>query len=231
MDFRPCSTKREILGQSAAFPRILGSENPSEFRAGKNNKLNFLWPKMARLGPPFDAKNPPEKVYVGPIFFCVLSQEMRHINFFLGAQIGVFWVGAKKFMLKKFMCFFGPLRIAQKNNSQGSLFVRSSCQRAMANQKEQGRKAIIWRGRTLSRAFVNNPTTPWSQQFTYGVVSEGVFAESLQKFCGKFADSCKNVHFIASGNSAESLQKIRGNLRKIFCNAEISRTFAENFLQ
>ena len=28
---------------------------------------------------------------------------------FLGGQNGVFWVGAKKFMLKKFMCFFGPL--------------------------------------------------------------------------------------------------------------------------
>ena len=36
---------------------------------------------------------------------------MRHINFFLGAQNGVFWVGAKKFMLKKFMCFFGPLSL------------------------------------------------------------------------------------------------------------------------
>ena len=34
---------------------------------------------------------------------------MRHINFFLVAQNGVFWVGAKKFMLKKFMCFSGPL--------------------------------------------------------------------------------------------------------------------------
>ena len=32
-------------------------------------------------------KNPPEKVRVGP-FFCVLSQDMRHINFFLGAQQG-----------------------------------------------------------------------------------------------------------------------------------------------
>ena len=35
---------------------------------------------------------------------------MRHINFFLGAQDGVFWVEATKFMLKKFMCFFGPLQ-------------------------------------------------------------------------------------------------------------------------
>ena len=34
---------------------------------------------------------------------------MRHINFFAGAQHGVFCVGATKFMLKKFMRFFCPL--------------------------------------------------------------------------------------------------------------------------
>ena len=34
---------------------------------------------------------------------------MRHINFFLGAQNGASWVGGKKFMFKKFMCFFCPL--------------------------------------------------------------------------------------------------------------------------
>ena len=44
--------------------------------------------------PVFDRKNPPETVYVGP-FFGVLSQEMRHMNFFLGAQMGGFWVGPK----------------------------------------------------------------------------------------------------------------------------------------
>ena len=34
--------------------------------------------------------------------------EMRHINFFLGPKMGCFgW--AKKFMLKKLMCLFGPL--------------------------------------------------------------------------------------------------------------------------
>ena len=59
---------------------------------------------MAENGPfgtPFlTPKIPPKKVYV--------SQEIRHINFFLGAQNWGFWVGAKKFMLKKFMCFFRP---------------------------------------------------------------------------------------------------------------------------
>ena len=67
---------------------------------------------MAKNGPfgtPFLTPNPPEKkVYAGP-FFGVLSQEMRHINFFLGAQNGVFRVGCKKVMLKKLMCSFCSL--------------------------------------------------------------------------------------------------------------------------
>ena len=37
---------------------------------------------------------------------------------FLGAPNRAFWVGAKKFMLKKFLCFFGPLK---SRNSLGSL--------------------------------------------------------------------------------------------------------------
>ena len=39
---------------------------------------------------------------------------MRHINFFPGAQNGGFWVGAKKFMLKKFMCFFLSLSLTPR---------------------------------------------------------------------------------------------------------------------
>ena len=78
-------------------------------RAGKNNKQNFNFRalKMARLGPLLTPKLP-RKSLCGSLF-CVFSQEMRHINFFLGAQYGAFWVGAKKFMLKKFMCFVRPL--------------------------------------------------------------------------------------------------------------------------
>ena len=56
------------------------------------------------------------------------------------------------------------------------------------------------------------------QQLTYGVVSEGVFAESLRKFCGNSAESSRKRHFIAPGKGAESLRKFHGNLRKIFCN-------------
>ena len=56
------------------------------------------------------------------------------------------------------------------------------------------------------------------QQLTYGVVSEGVFAEILRKFCGKFAETTFYCARKGCGNSAESLRKFRRNLRKIFCN-------------
>ena len=71
---------------------------------------------MARLGPPFWSQKSARKSLCGSLF-CVLSQEMRHINVFLEAQNGVFWVRAKKLMLKKliilFMCFFGPLNFSE----------------------------------------------------------------------------------------------------------------------
>ena len=86
-----------------------GSRLPAEpgfVGAGENNEPNFLWPKMARLGHRVLDPKSLRKVYVSP-FFAFLSQEMRHINFFLGPKIGdVRW--GKKFMLKKFMCFFCP---------------------------------------------------------------------------------------------------------------------------
>ena len=65
---------------------------------------------MARLGPRFWPQRSPRKSLCGSLF-CILSQEMRHINFLGGGgvQNGGFWVGGKKFMLKKFMCFFRPL--------------------------------------------------------------------------------------------------------------------------
>ena len=56
-----------------------------------------------------------------------------------------------------------------------------------------------------------------SQQFTYGVVSEGVVAEILRKFCGNLQE----IRFIASGKGAEILRKVCGNfveIAKIFCN-------------
>ena len=63
---------------------------------------------------------------------------------------------------------------------------------------------------------------PESQQFTSGVVSEGVFAESFWKFCGKFAEICQKMRSVASGKGAEILRKAaeisRKFTRNIFCN-------------
>ena len=73
-------------------------------RAGKNNKLNFCSPKWPVWDPLFDPKFPPEKVYVDP-FFCVLSQEMRHINFFLGPKWGVLGGGQKVYVEKVYVLF------------------------------------------------------------------------------------------------------------------------------
>ena len=61
---------------------------------------------MARLGPPFWPKNPPEKVYVDPPLFCVLSQEMRHN--FSGGQNRAFWVGAQKVYVEQVYVLFLP---------------------------------------------------------------------------------------------------------------------------
>ena len=52
------------------------------------------------------------------------------------------------------------------------------------------------------------------QRLTYGVVSEGLFAESLRKFA---KNTCYCVRK-GCGYSAESWRKFRGNLRKNVCN-------------
>ena len=65
---------------------------------GRKNRLLLLRPKMPRLGTPFLTQKIPRKSLSGSPG--VLSQEMRHINSFLGVRNGAFWVGAKKFMFK-----------------------------------------------------------------------------------------------------------------------------------
>ena len=59
------------------------------------------------------------------------------------------------------------------------------------------------------------------QQFTYGVVSEGVVAESLRKFCGNFAEICKKYVSLRQERVRKFCGKfaeISRGLRKIFCN-------------
>ena len=62
---------------------------------------------MARLGPRFWPPKIPQKMFMR-VPFCVLPEEMKHMNFFWAAQNGGFGVGAQKFMLMKFMCFAVP---------------------------------------------------------------------------------------------------------------------------
>ena len=65
------------------------------------------------------AKNPPEKVYVGPFLRPFPGNGARKL--FWGPKMGCFWVGAKKFMLKKFMCFVGSLEKKRKKKNTKSL--------------------------------------------------------------------------------------------------------------
>ena len=97
------------LGRSAP-PKLPTGLLPFELlglRQGKNNKLkkkNILWPKMAHLGTPVLIPKSPRKSLCGSLF-CVLSQEMRHINFFLGAKVGGFGWGPKS-LCRKSLCAF-----------------------------------------------------------------------------------------------------------------------------
>ena len=75
-------------------------------KGGRKQETKLFVAENGPFGTPFLVpQNPPEKSLCGSPF-CVLSQEIRLINFYLGAQDGGFRVGAKKLMSKKFMCFF-----------------------------------------------------------------------------------------------------------------------------
>ena len=64
--------------------------------------------------------------------------------------------------------------------------------------------------------------TKLGQQFTSGVVSKRVSAESLQKFCFKLCRNLQKICSIAPGKGTEilqrSLRKFRRILRKFLCN-------------
>ena len=54
-----------------------------------------------------------------------------------------------------------------------------------------------------------------------GSLAKGFFAESLRKFCGKFAEICRKYVLLRQERVRKfcgKLRKFRGKLRKIFCN-------------
>ena len=102
---------------------------------------------------------------------------------------------------------FCALSMAQQNYISGSLGNETSIKHAIELHK--------WPPGELIKQYS-------LQQFTWGVVSEGFFAESLRKFCRKFAELCREIRSIAPGKGAEILRKVCRNfaeiLRNIFCN-------------
>ena len=76
---------------------------------------------MAENGPfgtPFLTPKIPRKCLCGSLFLRSFPGNEAH-KLFLGAQNGGFRVGCKKFMLKKFMCFFGPLFLPESPSRPG----------------------------------------------------------------------------------------------------------------
>ena len=85
----------------------------------------------------------------------------------------------------------------------------------LRGEKLLAKRPISWQEeRPLSEPLFLNWTGWVLQQFTDGVVSEGVFAEVLRKVRGDL----QKIHFIASGKGAEILLKVCRNLWKFFCN-------------
>ena len=83
--------------------------------------------------------------------------------------------------------------------------------------KKGGRK----RWHSVTRTRLTKLGRAIHQQFTYGVVSEGVFAESLRKFCGKLRKFYQKYVLLRQERVRKfcgKLQTFRGNLQKIFCN-------------
>ena len=71
----------------------MGSAEEGVNKGRQKTKLNFLWPTMARLGPPFlTPKIHPEKFMRVPFLRPFPGNEAHKL---MGAQNGAFWVGAK----------------------------------------------------------------------------------------------------------------------------------------
>ena len=107
--FRPKS-----LAIAAAGGRPLRSvgENADNLRQEQNNKLNFCGRKWPVWDPLLTPKIPPKKI----MWVLFLRPFPGNEAYFLGegTQNWLFWVGAKKFMLKHFMCFFGALKMLKR---------------------------------------------------------------------------------------------------------------------
>ena len=71
----------------------------------EKNKLNFLWPKMARLGPRFGPPKSPEKVYVYVPLLRSFPANEAHKLFSGGPKSGVLGGGQKVYVEKVYVLF------------------------------------------------------------------------------------------------------------------------------
>ena len=74
----------------------------------KNNKLNFLWTKMARWEPLFDPESPRKSFCESPFFAFFPRRWGTWNSLFLGAQNGGFGWGTKSLCWRS-LCLFCPL--------------------------------------------------------------------------------------------------------------------------
>ena len=79
-------------------------ETPILFQGRKKQYTKLLVAENGPFGTLFLTLKSPRKSSCGSLF-CILSQEMRHINSFLVAQNGGFWVGAKSLRWKSLYAF------------------------------------------------------------------------------------------------------------------------------
>ena len=137
-------------------------------RAGNNNKLNFLWPNMARLGPRLEPKNSPPKSLCGSLFLRSFpGNEKNQLSFLLWGgggkkEMGRFGWG-KKFMSKKFKCFFHPLFVGlstTKTLQTVTLQVTILCQQISKEKQHAPEHSFAL---TLHRSFL---TIFWQQNLT-----------------------------------------------------------------
>ena len=71
----------------------------------KNKKLNFWWPKLARLGPRFGPPESPEKVYVYVPLLRSFPGNEAHKLFSGGPNLGVLGGGQKVYVEKVYVLF------------------------------------------------------------------------------------------------------------------------------
>ena len=122
--------------------------------------------------------------------FCVLSQDMSHINSFLGGQNGWFWVGAKKFMLNKSMCFLHPPLIwLMKKKSK--IEYKPHKQESRRSGPEIPKKVFPGlSAQSVKKASKRSPNTDFDTFFTLFRVLSGLFWYFFDTLAGSLVALC-----------------------------------------